>query len=396
MNKPRKIISVTLAIIMLLSMALTGWTGFAIFAVADDCILSDLWLDSGTLQVPNGITTTYALKEMLPKTAKADSNYGEINVPLEWTVPLCPALGGTVQCTGVPAGGGYSNPLNLSVTLNVTRQDKLKERFGSVVRKSVTYDAYTDLMANFNNQNNLTSGTNWSAGTITHNETYKKLNNYSSNYNKDSSLNYICDAMDRGVSLAKNPQPDDFNVWIDNATDSYGWVDGAMQFTVPESGTAVFTSSMWPAARGIAILCVYKNNSSTPLWGGAWYSDSYFEGDDEVSDALEIPLGNVVQGDTFTFVTYWMMTPGWHSLGFQNPSITIYNEEIKPIIFGDANDDGVIDAKDLLAIKMHLASIESLSHYGKIAADIDKNGSINNNDIVALKMHLASITEIVQ
>lgn len=72
-------------------------------------------------------------------------------------------------------------------------------------------------------------------------------------------------------------------------------------------------------------------------------------------------------------------------------------KEKSPVLLGDVNLDGTIDAKDLTVLARHTAKIESLTDSRALAnADINKDGSITAADLTKLARHVAKIESIVQ
>ena len=59
---------------------------------------------------------------------------------------------------------------------------------------------------------------------------------------------------------------------------------------------------------------------------------------------------------------------------------------------GDLNDNGKIDAADLLAVKSHIKKVSTLEGDKFKAADIDDNGVINAADLLKMKAHMKGVT----
>ena len=76
----------------------------------------------------------------------------------------------------------------------------------------------------------------------------------------------------------------------------------------------------------------------------------------------------------------------------RNGSITIFPESVSPILWGDANQDGVVDIHDLIRIAQHIARVPGmeLTGDGLIAADVFFDGLINTSDLIHLAQYLAS------
>ena len=61
---------------------------------------------------------------------------------------------------------------------------------------------------------------------------------------------------------------------------------------------------------------------------------------------------------------------------------------------GDINDDGVINAVDLAAVKMNILQVKSLEGNAAKAADVNGDGAINAVDLAAIKMHILGVKTI--
>lgn len=57
-------------------------------------------------------------------------------------------------------------------------------------------------------------------------------------------------------------------------------------------------------------------------------------------------------------------------------------------VFGDANDDGSVNAKDVLVLRKHLAAISGVT-INEINADVNADGEINAKDVLLLRKYLA-------
>lgn len=66
--------------------------------------------------------------------------------------------------------------------------------------------------------------------------------------------------------------------------------------------------------------------------------------------------------------------------------------EPEPVIIkGDTNGDGVINAVDLAAVKMHILEVKYLEGNAVTAADVNNDGAINAVDLATIKMHILGI-----
>lgn len=61
---------------------------------------------------------------------------------------------------------------------------------------------------------------------------------------------------------------------------------------------------------------------------------------------------------------------------------------------GDINNNGKIDASDLLQVKSHIKRVKLLEGDDFTTADIDGNGSINAADLPRMKAHMKGVTLI--
>lgn len=66
------------------------------------------------------------------------------------------------------------------------------------------------------------------------------------------------------------------------------------------------------------------------------------------------------------------------------------------IIYGDANGDGRVNAKDLLTIQKNNIRVSSLSGVYSTAADVNRDGKVNAKDLLAVQKHNIKITSIQQ
>ncbi len=61
---------------------------------------------------------------------------------------------------------------------------------------------------------------------------------------------------------------------------------------------------------------------------------------------------------------------------------------------GDTNDDGIINAVDLAAVKMHILGVKGLEGNAFKAGDVNSDGAINAVDLAAIKMHILGVKSI--
>ena len=70
-----------------------------------------------------------------------------------------------------------------------------------------------------------------------------------------------------------------------------------------------------------------------------------------------------------------------------------YTEAIpaKPQLDGDVNGDGIVNMRDMLAMKKFAAGVYSSSDIVFVNADVDDDGAVNSRDISLLKKLIASV-----
>ncbi len=67
----------------------------------------------------------------------------------------------------------------------------------------------------------------------------------------------------------------------------------------------------------------------------------------------------------------------------------------KPVIKkGDTNNDGVVNAVDLAAVKMDILAVKKLDGDARTAGDVNGDGAINAVDLAAIKMHILGVKSI--
>lgn len=66
------------------------------------------------------------------------------------------------------------------------------------------------------------------------------------------------------------------------------------------------------------------------------------------------------------------------------------------IIYGDANGDGEITARDMLALKRHILEITALTGSGLTAADVNNDGSVTARDMLEIKRDILNIKSLEQ
>ena len=66
------------------------------------------------------------------------------------------------------------------------------------------------------------------------------------------------------------------------------------------------------------------------------------------------------------------------------------------VIYGDANGDGAVNARDLLAIQKNNIRIKKLSGAYVTAADVNRDGTVNARDLLAVQKHNINVKKIEQ
>jgi hypothetical protein len=65
----------------------------------------------------------------------------------------------------------------------------------------------------------------------------------------------------------------------------------------------------------------------------------------------------------------------------------------KVVVKGDANDDGVVQANDLLLVKKYVLQMIDSSALNLDNSDVDGNGQVNSVDIVQIKKYLLKMID---
>lgn len=77
------------------------------------------------------------------------------------------------------------------------------------------------------------------------------------------------------------------------------------------------------------------------------------------------------------------------SITIENNSGEVVNENILPYIFGDANSDGLVNAKDRMYLTRHLAKWNGYETIDECSADVNGDGIVNAKDRMILTRYLA-------
>lgn len=82
-------------------------------------------------------------------------------------------------------------------------------------------------------------------------------------------------------------------------------------------------------------------------------------------------------------------------VGFNEPDVAIVSGGVQVIkcIYGDLNDDGLVNKKDSLLMKMYLA--DNTTVINQDAADVFADGAINKKDSLLLKQFLAGLDVVL-
>lgn len=106
---------------------------------------------------------------------------------------------------------------------------------------------------------------------------------------------------------------------------------------------------------------------------------------------LEFAVNENAQTDDFYEVSVSYKSGDIINVGFEeiNPTIVSGGIRVINVIYGDLNDDGVVNKKDSLLMKMYLA--DNTTEIDKEAADVFHDGVINKKDSLYLKQFLAGL-----
>ena len=66
------------------------------------------------------------------------------------------------------------------------------------------------------------------------------------------------------------------------------------------------------------------------------------------------------------------------------------------IVYGDANGDGTVNAKDLLTIQKNNIQVKALSGVYLTAADVTRDGKVNAKDLLLVQKNNIKVSTIEQ
>ena len=140
------------------------------------------------------------------------------------------------------------------------------------------------------------------------------------------------------------------------------------------------------------ILILAQNNEETPTEANIIYIDQR-----KASDGGAVSFG-IFPKEMKTNTTYYIYLAGSAESGSvtslkQVASFQYYLNESDPVLVGDVDDSGVIDALDALSVLQHVARQIDLSEKLNVA-DVDNTGVIDALDSLAILQYVArQITE---
>jgi hypothetical protein len=111
---------------------------------------------------------------------------------------------------------------------------------------------------------------------------------------------------------------------------------------------------------------------------------------------LEVSDGYVTVAEgNFNYSVHWGRRFSFDTLrNIMDYGMTRYPEEVSTRKKGDLNNNGKIDASDLLQVKSHIKKVQLLEGDDFKAADVDGNGTINASDLLKMKAHMKGVTPI--
>ncbi len=166
-----------------------------------------------------------------------------------------------------------------------------------------------------------------------------------------------------------SPVPVEYTLSYDSALSS---VSAPASVKLSYGATATASEISAPTGYAFKGWTVKRNSDNTWYTGNGWASDG---------EKMLLPAGaKIVLDESFVFTeagndTY-VLTAVWES-------VTKY---------GDANGDGSINAKDLMAIRKYLMGQGDLENFGTV--DLDGNGSVSLRDVLYLKKYLKGLINV--
>ena len=79
------------------------------------------------------------------------------------------------------------------------------------------------------------------------------------------------------------------------------------------------------------------------------------------------------------------------TFAYLEPDEVLNEVENKSYLYGDADENGIVNIKDATAIQKDVADMTELTELGAYLSDVDMNGTLNVKDATAIQKHLAGI-----
>ncbi|MCQ2405483.1 MAG: dockerin type I repeat-containing protein, partial [Clostridia bacterium] len=74
-----------------------------------------------------------------------------------------------------------------------------------------------------------------------------------------------------------------------------------------------------------------------------------------------------------------------------DPVVTDPSSSVKTPLYGDANDDGAVNMKDVLLMRKYMAEMPVTISFEN--SDVDVSGTVNMKDVLAVRKFLAEIID---
>ena len=157
---------------------------------------------------------------------------------------------------------------------------------------------------------------------------------------------------------------------------TFGYCTSLTSVTIPNSVTSIGDYAFVGCE---SLTSVTIRNSVTSIGPSAF--GIYW--DEEVSDFSKV--------DGFTIYGYKGSTAETYAKENGFKFVELQDDTRKK---GDLNDNGKIDASDLLQVKSHIKKVKPLEGDDFTCADVDGNGAINAADLLKMKAHMKGVSSI--